>query len=171
MKGQLIITRTAQILATAALLVSSAYADMKHGHSGSIEIDDAWVAAAPKNAPAMAMFMEIENESSRDVHLVSAEGKGFARIELHRTMPMDGMMKMVPQDSIPVPAKGKTELRPGDYHIMLIGPERVPDIGEMVMLDLVFDNGERVHVHAHVRPRSEHESGMMTHDHNHMHHH
>lgn len=174
MKQHNFLARVAHTLAAATLLMSPAYADMKHGRSGSIEIDDAWVAAAPKNAPAMAMFMEIENEGSRDVRLVSAEGKGFARIELHRTMPMDGMMKMVPQDSIPVPAKGKTELRPGDYHIMLIGPERVPDIGEMVMLDLVFDNGERVHVHAHVRPRSEHESGMMTHDHkhdhNHMHH-
>jgi copper(I)-binding protein len=169
MKQHNFISRTVQLIAAAALLLSPAYADIKHSHSGSIEIDDAWVAAAPKNAPAMAMFMEIENEGSREVRLVSAAGKGFARIELHRTMPMDGMMKMVPQDAIPVPAKGKTELRPGDYHIMLIGPERVPDIGERVMLELVFDNGERIHVHAPVRPRSGHESGMMTHDH--MHHH
>jgi len=171
MKLQKITVRSLHLLA-ALLLAQPALADMDHGKSKTIEIDDAWVAAAPKNAPALAMFMEIENESRHDVRLIAAEGKGFARIELHRSMPMDGMMKMVPQDSIPVPAKGKTELRPGDYHIMLIGPDRVPDAGERVMLNLVFDNGERVHVHAEVRPRGGHGGGMMMQDHHdHMHHH
>jgi copper(I)-binding protein len=159
-------------LLTALFIAQPALADMDHHKSQSIEIDDAWVAAAPKNAPALAMFMEIENESRQDLHLLRAEGTGFARVELHRSMPMDGMMKMVPQDRIAIPAKGKVKLRPGDYHIMLIGPDRVPDIGERVMLTLVFDNGEQLPVHAVVRPRSEHESGMMTQDHHdHMHHH
>jgi copper(I)-binding protein len=168
MNTQKITVRFLQLL-TALFIAQPALADMDHHKSQTIEIDDAWVAAAPKNAPALAMFMEIENESHQDIRLLRAEGTGFARIELHRSMPMDGMMKMVPQDNIPVPAKGEVKLRPGDYHIMLIGPERVPAIGERIMLTLVFDNGERLPVHAIVRPRSEYESGMMTHDH--MHHH
>jgi copper(I)-binding protein len=170
MNTQKITVRFLQLL-TALFIAQPALADMDHHKSQTIEIDDAWVAAAPKNAPALAMFMEIENESHQDIRLLRAEGTGFARIELHRSMPMDGMMKMVPQDYIPVSAKGEVKLRPGDYHIMLIGPERVPAIGERIMLTLVFDNGERLPVHAIVRPRSEYESGMMTHDHNHMHHH
>ncbi len=143
-----------------------------------ITISDPWVRAAPPNAPALAAFMLLENSGHKPVNLISAHADGYGRIELHRTMKRDGMMKMILQKNILVPAHGKTVLKPGSWHVMLIQPERVPQKGETVHLTLKFDNGQTEHIDAIVRPGNAthgvrevmHGMGHPTH-HQHMHQH
>jgi hypothetical protein len=105
-------------------------------------ISDAWVRAAPPNAPALAAFMKLENPSASEITIVSATTTlPVNRVELHRTIKADGMMKMVLQKTIPVPAHSSTVLKPGSWHIMLIKPENVPVIGESVQLTLQLSDG------------------------------
>lgn len=124
-----------------------------HQHKAhTIEIQDAWVRSAPANAPALGVFMHIHNHTNQAVKLIGASVEsGYQRVELHRTQNLDGMMKMVKQDFMPIPAKGALALKPGSWHVMLIQPTRVPKEGETVRLSLEFDNGSRKTVMAKVK--------------------
>ena len=118
---------------------------------------DPWVRSAPPNAPSLAAFMMLENHSNSDISLVGVRSSlAVDRVELHRTTMTDGMMKMTPQELVPVPAHSSTELKPGSWHIMLIGPKKVPTEGEVVHLTLILSDGSRQKVKASVRP-----GGMM----------
>ncbi len=133
-----------------------------------VMVNDPWVRAAPPNAPALAAFMTLENHSGADVALVEARTSlPVARVELHRTMMADGMMKMIQQKEMPVVAHGSLVLKPGSWHIMLIGPKKVPVEGEQVELTLVFSDGTEKQVTAQVRKGKM----MMKGGHKMMHHH
>ena len=129
-----------------------------------IRVSDAWVRAAPPNAPALGAFMQIENPTGAERYLVAARTSlEVGRVELHRTMMHDGVMQMVPQAKIPLAPAGRTMLEPGSWHIMLIGPKSVPAEGETVRLTLVFDDGSEQQVEAVVR-----KGGQMMHEHKQM---
>ncbi len=118
----------------------------------NIVIDDPWIRSAPPNAPALGLFMQITNHSDYDVKLLSASvDSGYRIVELHRTIPVEGVMMMVKQDFMPIPAQGNLTLKPGSWHIMLIEPESVPSEGEFVKVKLTFDNGQTKIIHAKVR--------------------
>lgn len=121
-------------------------------NAAELVVTDPWIRSAPPNAPALGAFMLLENDSDSEVSLVDAYSSlEVERIELHRTMMADGVMKMVPQQFIPVPSHSSTQLKPGSWHIMLIGPSKVPSMGEVVQLTLVFDDGTKQVVDAGVR--------------------
>jgi periplasmic copper chaperone A len=60
-------------------------------------------------------------------------------------------MKMRPVPAIPVPANGKTELKPGGYHLMLMGLKHDLKPGENVAVILKFERGAEVRVEAPVK--------------------
>ncbi len=117
-----------------------------------VMVNDPWVRAAPPNAPALAAFMTLENHSGSDVSLVGVSTSlPVARVELHRTLMADGMMKMVQQKEMPVAAHGSLELKPGSWHIMMIGPQKVPVEGDSIHLTLRFSDGSEQKVMTPVR--------------------
>jgi copper(I)-binding protein len=120
--------------------------------AGGIQVTDPWVRAAPPNAPALAAFMKLENHTGAEISIVDARTSlAVARVELHRTTMVDGVMKMTPQTAIPVAAHSATLLQPGSWHIMLISPQKVPLAGESVELTLLFSDGSEQKVDAIVR--------------------
>ncbi len=139
-------TQIKQTLTLILLLTSfSAFAD-------NINIINPWVRAAPQNAPALAAFMKIENNSDSDRSVVEVKTTmAVDRVELHRTKMSGGMMKMIPQKVIPIKAGSSTLLKPGSWHIMLIKPTTVPKMGDTVHLTVVFDNGSEQSVMANVK--------------------
>jgi copper(I)-binding protein len=144
------------------LLMAAAVAVQAKG----VVVNDPWVRAAPPNAPALAAFMQLENHSATDVALVEVRTTlPVSRVELHRTMMADGMMKMVQQQEMPVAAHGSLVLKPGSWHIMLIAPRKVPVEGDQVSLTLRFSDGSEQQVTAQVR-----KGAMMKGGHQMMHH-
>jgi copper(I)-binding protein len=131
--------------------------------SNDIYIENSWVRAAPPNAPILGAFMTIHNKTEQDINLLSATAKGFQFVELHRTIKLDGIMKMVKQKNIPIARQGKLVLKPGSWHIMLINPERVPNQGEFVPVVLMFDNGIVKNVSLEVR-KTKHMKHNMKHN-------
>jgi len=61
---------------------------------------------------------------------------------------MMGMQKM---DRLEIPAGGSVELKPGSYHIMLIGLTRELKAGERIDITLKFEKAGDVKVTAEVR--------------------
>jgi len=141
------------------LLIMSVFAV----EAGGLMVVDPWVRSAPPNAPALAAFMVLENHSGSDISIVDVRTTlELDHVELHRTIMADGIMKMVPQEFIPVASHASTVLKPGSWHIMLIGPKQVPKMGEVVHLTLVLSDGSEQMVEATVR-----EGEMKMHDHSH----
>jgi len=125
--------------------------------AGEMMIKDPWVRAAPPNAPALGAFMVLENHGDAGKSVVGARTTiDVERVELHRTMMVDDVMKMIPQEKIPVGAHDTTVLKPGSWHVMLIGPKSVPQKGEKVGITLMFDDGSEHSVEAVVRPGKMH---------------
>jgi copper(I)-binding protein len=85
-----------------------------------------------------AVFFVVENPGDADI-LSSASSDVATAVELHRTTMQDGIMKMEHQMQVPVP-KGKTEFKPGDLHVMLIGLQHDLRAGDSFTLTLHFDN-------------------------------
>ncbi|WP_294947581.1 copper chaperone PCu(A)C [Sulfurivirga sp.] len=117
-----------------------------------VQVIDPYARAVPPTAPASAAFMTLRNRGDHPTALVGAESDVAEITELHTHVHENGMMKMRPVARIPVPAKGKTQLKPGGYHIMLIRLKHPLKPGDKVHLTLRFADGSTRAVTAPVRP-------------------
>jgi len=132
-------------------------------HAESIEIRDPWVREGPPNARVLGGFMQLVNAAADDDALRAGSCADFARVELHKTEVVDGVAKMLPQESIPLPANSIVDLEPGGYHIMLIDARRAFREGDVIEVELDFDSG-KVQIEMPVRKG---QGGMMDHSHHH----
>lgn len=53
--------------------------------------------------------------------------------------------------TLEVPAKGQVELKPGGYHVMLIGVKRDLKVGDKFSLELQFEKSGAITVEAEVK--------------------
>ena len=105
-----------------------------------IIVEEAWIREAPPNASAMAGYMHIINRSDQDRNLIAAKSDAFKVIEFHRSVEKDGVYHMVRHKYLPIPAHGKFELKPGDFHLMMISPKQVLRDGDRTSVELIFDD-------------------------------
>jgi hypothetical protein len=98
-----------------------------------------------------AVYVTLSNSGSQADALVAASTDTARTVELHEVQNEGGVMKMRPVKSIPVPAGGKVELKPGGYHLMLLGLKRDLKPGETVPVTLKFEHGAEVRIDAAVR--------------------
>jgi copper(I)-binding protein len=74
------------------------------------------------------------------------------KAQLHRTMMGSGdLMSMAPVKAIAVPAWGTVKLKPGGYHIMLIGLRKPLEAGASFPLTLTFARSGKQTVTVKVR--------------------
>ncbi|MGB5488813.1 MAG: copper chaperone PCu(A)C, partial [Lysobacterales bacterium] len=69
-------------------------------------------------------FMTLVNNSATAYALTSVSFSGASVVEIHETSMNGDMMRMRKVSQIEIPANGSAELKPGSYHIMLIGLEK-----------------------------------------------
>ena len=105
-----------------------------------IVIRDGWLQEGPPSQKITAAYLVIENHSNADIALKSASTDAAEVIELHKMELVDGLMKMHRVDTIDIPAGGKTELKPGGFHLMVIGLKRTLKSGDQVRITLQFSN-------------------------------
>jgi copper(I)-binding protein len=98
-----------------------------------------------------AVYVTLGNSGSQPDALVSASTDAAQMTELHETTRDGNVMKMRPVKTIPVPAGGKTELKPGGYHIMLMGLKHDLKPGEKVAVTLKFEHGGETRIEAPVK--------------------
>lgn len=97
----------------------------------------AWCRATPPAAPAAGCYVTLTARA--DDRLVGVDTAAAGRGEVH-TMSMDGGVMRMRQlaDGLALPAGKPVELKPGSFHVMLIGPKRQLKAGEAVPLTLRF---------------------------------
>lgn len=118
----------------------------------NLSVDDAWVGAAQKGQMTGA-FMAITSKGTGD-KLISASTDAAKATELHATQMKDGTMAMRQVPAIDVPANGELKLKPGSYHIMLIGLNRPLVAGETLPIKVKFEKAGEVTVNAKVKDKA-----------------
>lgn len=118
---------------------------------GKIVVSDSYVRLAPPKAPAIAAYMVIKNPGLTDRRLVKAASPNAKSVELHEHRNENNVMRMREVRDITIKAGGQTELKPGGYHLMLIGVVKPLKEGENVVITLRFDDGSIKEISARVR--------------------
>jgi len=87
-----------------------------------------------------AAFMMIANSGDAADRLVAAKSDVARTVEIHEMRNEGDVMKMAPlADGLELPAGATVELKPGGYHIMLIGLTRDLKAGESFEMTLTFE--------------------------------
>lgn len=146
-----------------SLLMLSVMLSTACAQSTTVTVEDPWVREGPPGMAMLAGFMIVRNDGKEARSITAAEGPDYDHVELHRSMMKDGMARMIPQESIPVPPGGSVALKPGDYHLMLMQPKRPLVAGDSSEITLILDDGSRLTINAPVKKGD----GGMTHHHHH----
>ncbi len=138
--------RVNQIIFSVLLLLTTSLS-----FAADISIDNPYVREVPPGQQISASFMTLKNNTDADIALIKASSDVAKTVELHEHVHKDGMMQMRQVPKIVIPAHGETALKPGGFHIMLIGLQRKIKAGDKVNLSLEFDNGSKETVTATVK--------------------
>ena len=133
-------------LATALCLITAPA--LAGGHGSKIMVEDPFSRASASPAVKVGgVYMTLKNMGDADT-LVEAKGAEIAsNIELHTHEVNDGVMSMVEvEGGIPVPEGETVMLKPGGFHVMLMGLKQPLVKGESLDLVLVFETAGEVPV-------------------------
>ena len=100
-------------------------------------------------------FMTLVNNSATAYALTAVGFSGASVVEIHETSMNGDMMRMRKVSQIEIPANGTAELKPGSYHIMLIGLGKDLKTGTTETLTLTFSDDSQKTVEALVGTLSE----------------
>jgi copper(I)-binding protein len=124
----------------------------------AIRLEKPWVRRAPIMPDARpgaestaAGYVTLRNRGPARDALVAATADVAERVELHETRNMSGMLMMERVDKVELAPGSRVEMKPGSYHLMLIGLKRALTPGQTVILTLEFERGGRMTTRAEVR--------------------
>ncbi|RZT38594.1 copper chaperone PCu(A)C [Cupriavidus agavae] len=151
-------------IATAALtgLLASAQA------FAQVDVSDAWVRGTVPAQSASGAFMTIHAHQAAKLVGVSSP---VASAELHEMKMDNNVMRMRQIPALDLPPMQNVQLKPGGYHVMLMGLKQQLKAGDTVPITLKFEqNGKTIEqtVKAQVRDVTAPAAGAMSHgDHKH----
>lgn len=116
----------------------------------SITVDKPWIRATAPGQTVSGAFMTLFNHSATAYALSTVNFSGAGTVEIHETSMADGVMRMRKVSQIDIPANGSAELKPGSYHIMLIGLDRELKAGTIESLTLTFSDDSQKTIEARV---------------------
>jgi copper(I)-binding protein len=150
------------LLAALLLLAAPAWAQAQ-----GITIDHPWARATAPSAKAGGVFLTLKPGAAPD-KLTGASTPVAEMAELHRTVAENGVMKMLPVETMPVEPGKPVELKPGGLHIMLMGLkqplkqgetfpitlrfEKSPPVTATVMIGAPGASGPDMHMHGTMKP-------------------
>ncbi|WP_298817386.1 copper chaperone PCu(A)C [uncultured Chloroflexus sp.] len=103
-----------------------------------------------ESSAVSAAYMVLVNNGAADA-IVKAESDVAKSVELHNVIMENNVMQMRQVEAIEVPANGQVELKPGSFHVMLIGLNRDLKEGDEVTITLTTRSGKTIEVKAPVR--------------------
>ena len=121
------------------LLASALFASL--AAQAQVKVDDAWVRSTVAPQKTTGAFMQLT--SAKPVKVVAASSPLAAVVEIHEMKMEDGVMKMRAVDALPLPAGQPVALKPGSYHVMLMGLKAPIKAGETVPLTLTVEGEDK----------------------------
>jgi periplasmic copper chaperone A len=102
-----------------------------------VTVHDAWARASAGAATTGAAYVSLMGADQPD-GLVGASTPVAATAEVHETTNDNGVMKMRPVATVPIPPHQRVMLSPGGYHIMMFGLKHPLVAGQSFPLTLTF---------------------------------
>ncbi len=145
--------RSLSKLAFLGLLIAIAPAAFAQGtESSTIAVEQPWARATPAGAMTGAAYMAIDNKSNLPDRLIGASSNIAKTLQIHEMAVVNGVMKMRElANGLPIPAGGSVTLKPGSYHVMLIGLKKPLKPGETFPLMLKFKKAGNIPVKVSVQ--------------------
>ncbi|MGF1622480.1 MAG: copper chaperone PCu(A)C [Rhodomicrobiaceae bacterium] len=160
--------RTLGVTMATAMLLAAGTASAHEYKAGDLVIDHPWVRATPPSAPTAGGYAKITNHGTEPDRLTGGSAKGVKRVEVHEITVENNVMKMRTVDGGLEIGPGETvELKPGGYHLMMIGPKDQLTEGSEIEGTLVFEKAGTVDVSFKVEPlgKAMGEEAAAEHDH------
>lgn len=111
------------------------------------EVTNHWLREAPPNARMLAAYVTLTNQSDQQLTLTGAYAPDFGMAEIHKTVEVDGVLRMREQKELLLAAGGEITMQPGGLHIMLMMPERTFKVGDEARICLIYtDEAGNEHV-------------------------
>lgn len=145
--------RAILLLSTVALVPVACRRAPQQPRATTFEMSDAWVRATPDSGATTAAYLEFDNGTASPV-TVSHFTSGDAQVvELHRSFTdAEGESHMSMLDSLVIPPGQTVLLKPGGYHLMLIGTTHALVAGKLARLVMSVSDGSVVSTSARVKP-------------------
>jgi hypothetical protein len=129
----------------AALIGFGAPALAQGTGSDTITVEQPWARATPTGAKTGAVYMTLDNKSGTADRLTGASSSVADKLQIHEMKVENGVMQMRQlTGGLPIPAGGSVVLKPGSYHVMLIGLKKPLKAGETLPLTLTFEKAGNI---------------------------
>jgi len=137
------------VVTTALLIAATSFA---FAQNASIQVEHPWSRATPTGASTGAVYLTITNNSHDTDRLLGGSSDVAGKLQIHEMKVVNGTMEMREvSGGLPVPAGGSVVLKPGSYHIMLIGLNKPLKAGETIPLTLDFEKAGKVSITVPIR--------------------
>ncbi|MBN8892474.1 MAG: hypothetical protein BGP12_17420 [Rhodospirillales bacterium 70-18] len=133
------------LIAASLLVVAPAWTHAALAQTPSVQITEAWARATAPHAMGGGAFLTLTAHGAPDA-LVGAASPVAKDVELHETINDQGVMKMVAVPVLNLAPEAPVTLRPGSYHIMLMGLTRQLKPGDTFPMTLTFQKAAPVTV-------------------------
>ncbi len=141
--------------AIAAVVIVAAIPALAQGTGASIAVDGPYARATPAGAQTGAVYMTIDNKTNAADHLTGASSDVAAKVQVHEMTMVNGIMQMREvAGGLNVPAGGSVTLKPGSFHVMLIGLKRPLTAGDTFPLTLTFEKAGNISITVPVQAMS-----------------
>jgi len=146
--------RTLSKLVFMAALIGAASAAFAQGGDNAkisveqkITVQEPWARATPAGAMSGAAYMTLANKTSTADRLTGASSDVAAKVQIHEMKVVNGVMQMREvTGGLAIPAGGSVTLKPGSYHVMLMGLKKPLVAGQSIPLTLTFAKAGNISV-------------------------
>ncbi|HMN80934.1 MAG TPA: copper chaperone PCu(A)C [Burkholderiaceae bacterium] len=129
-----------KLVALSAAVAAIALLSLPGAAQAQVSVERPWVRATVAQQQATGAFMVLR--AARDTRLVAVSSPLTPQVELHEMKLQDNVMKMREVPAITLKAGQPLELKPGGYHVMLMGLKGAVTEGQTVALTLVFEGAD-----------------------------
>jgi copper(I)-binding protein len=136
-----------EILFAVALTLGAILASVPNAVAGGMVVKDAFArSSATPQATSGAFYATVVNSTGDNDRLVGIETPVAGMAMLHETKGDGATMTMAPVDAIDIPAGSTVVLKPGGYHVMLMGLKAPLKQGDSLTATFIFEKAGRVEV-------------------------
>jgi copper(I)-binding protein len=108
--------------------------------AGDLKVENAWARATPKGAAVGGAYFTLRNDGAAADRLTQVS-VDFAKAEVHEMKMNKGVMEMrTVSGGLEIPAHATVALKPGGYHLMLVGLKHPLVKGESFKATLTFEH-------------------------------
>ncbi len=106
-----------------------------------LEISDAWIKNLPPSIPVRAGYLTLYNPTTMQQIVRHIDSPAFGRIEMHRTIEQEGMMRMEPVEELIIEPGARLRLEPGGLHLMMMQTVNPTRPGDVIAIRLRYADG------------------------------